>query len=364
MIRSSPRAANAAHFFPAAANAARLLAGTNLARLVAGTFATLLLAACAKPPPLDGLPTLDIDPQRVAVAGLSSGAYMATQAHLAWGERIHGAALIAGGPYHCAQGSLQRALADCTKLGAELPDVDALAAIVRARADRGELAPLDALTGDRVLVLHGRLDALVAPALAGVSAALYRALDPGALPTLDAERDFGHGFPTVDHGSDCAAPGAPYIGRCGFDAAETVLTALFGPSPVPATVAGGELLRFDQRRYARGEVDPMLADAGLLYLPPTCAEGARCGLLVVFHGCEQSIEKIGEAFVEQAGFNRWADAHRVAVLYPQTRSSYMPLNPKGCWDWWGYSGPDYDTRRGAQLRWLDAAMTALGVAGG
>jgi pimeloyl-ACP methyl ester carboxylesterase len=354
MIRSSLRAANAA----------RLFAAANAARLFAAALAALLLAACASPPPLDGLPALQIDPQRVAVAGLSSGAYMATQAHLAWGERIHGAALIAGGPYHCAQGSLQRALAGCTKVTDELPEADRLAAVVRARADRGELAVLDALAGDRVLVLHGRRDALVAPALAGVTVALYAALNAGVSTTLDFERDFGHGMPTLDQGGDCAAPGSPYIGRCGFDAAETVFAALFGPAPGPADEAGGELRRFDQLRYARDELDPMLADAGLLYLPPDCADGARCGLLVVFHGCEQSVEKIGQTFVEQAGFNRWADAHRVAVLYPQTRSSYMPLNPKGCWDWWGYTGPDYDTRRGAQLRWLDAAMTALGVAGG
>ena len=72
-------------------------------------------------------------------------------------------------------------------------------------------------------------------------------------------------------------------------------------------------------------------------------------------------DKVGEAFVRDAGFNRWADVHRVAVLYPQVRSSYLPLNPKACWDWWGYTGEAYDTRDGAQLRWLAAALTALGA---
>ena len=33
--------------------------------------------------------------------------------------------------------------------------------------------------------------------------------------------------------------------------------------------------------------------------------------------------------MRDAGFNRWADAARVVVLYPQTRSSYLPLEPEG-----------------------------------
>jgi poly(3-hydroxybutyrate) depolymerase len=82
---------------------------------------------------------------------------------------------------------------------------------------------------------------------------------------------------------------------------------------------------------------------------------------VVFHGCEQDIGRLGDRFAREAGFNRWADARRLVVLYPQTRSSYLPLNPKACWDWWGYTGPDYDTRRGLQLRWLASAMAALGA---
>jgi hypothetical protein len=49
------------------------------------------------------------------------------------------------------------------------------------------------------------------------------------------------------------------------------------------------------------------------------------------------------------------------VVYPQTRASFMPLNPKGCWDWWGYSGADYDTRNGVQLRWLANLVDALGI---
>ena len=46
-------------------------------------------------------------------------------------------------------------------------------------------------------------------------------------------------------------------------------------------------------------------------------------------------------------------------LSRQTRSG-VAANPKACWDWFGYTGADYATRDGVQLRWLVATVTALG----
>ena len=37
------------------------------------------------------------------------------------------------------------------------------------------------------------------------------------------------------------------------------------------------------------------------------------------------------------------------VLFPQVEQS--ALNPQGCWDWWGYTGHDYITRKGALWKW-------------
>jgi poly(3-hydroxybutyrate) depolymerase len=348
------------------------------------------LAGCAGEAPAPPLPTLSIDPTRVAVAGLSSGAYMATQAHLALGARIHGAALIAGGPYGCAGGELGQALGPCMKAQPQPPDAAALAQRVRERAASGALAPLATLAGDRVLILHGRGDRVVDPALAAVTAALYRELATAGAGaalqvTLDDARAFGHTWPTIDTGSACTETVSPFLGNCGFDAAGAVFDALFGTADdalvdadptdaagdaVSAAIvaetpdtppAGGELRRFDQWPQWPDGADPQLADEGYVYVPARCAAGARCGLLVVFHGCEQNAESVGERFVRDAGFNRHADRDDVVVLYPQTRASFVPLNPKGCWDWWGFTGADYDTRSGAQIRWLDAALTAIGV---
>lgn len=322
------------------------------------------LAGCAADP-APPLPRLRVDTQRVAVAGLSSGAVMAMQAHLAYSDRLAGAALVAGPPYGCAQGSLETALGPCMAAAPYTPDAAQLAARVRERAAAGALAPLGGLAGDAVYLLHGRDDATVVPVLSAITAALYEdlAADAGRLRLQhDFDRDFPHLLPTDGAGVDCASGGSPWLGDCGFDAAAAIMAQLFGPATAarPAQ-AQGELRRFDQAAYAAADADPGLADAGYLYLPRECAAGAACGLLVAFHGCQQNVEKVGEAFVRDTGFNAWADVHRVAVLYPQVRSSYLPLNPKACWDWWGYTGEAYDTRDGAQLHWLANALSALGA---
>lgn len=52
----------------------------------------------------DSLPSFTIDLAESSVSGLSSGAYMAGQFHIAFSDVLKGAAIIAGGPYGCSQG--------------------------------------------------------------------------------------------------------------------------------------------------------------------------------------------------------------------------------------------------------------------
>ncbi len=292
------------------------------------------------------LETIQLDPQRVAVAGLSSGATMATQVHVALNSRVRGAALVAGGPYGCAQGTLDMALGPCMTGQPAGPDVEVLVAAATRRAGEARVDPFTAFDGDRVWVLHGANDTTVAPALARATVDLYRALGSDSLDVqLDDARAFGHGLPTLDRGAPCDAPASPWLLRCGIDAAGEAMRALFGHDVAAAGAGDGTLARFDQTAHVPDGAAG-LADTGFIYTPKACAD-ATCGALVVFHGCQQNAEMIGETFVRDAGFNRWADVHRVVVVYPQTQSSYVPLNPKACWDWWGYGGADYDlkTRR-------------------
>jgi poly(3-hydroxybutyrate) depolymerase len=329
-------------------------------------LALALLAAGAHAQPKEpvALPALHVDPARVAVTGISAGAYMATQAQIAYPEIFHGAALVAGGPYDCAQGSLVTAFGACMK-GVPAPDVAALVKAAQARAAKGEIGSLEKLAGKKVYILHGRQDAVIAEPVAQAAVDFYQALKAAvpALATLsvtwDGTRDFGHTFPTENAGAACDKVAAPFIGNCGFDAAAAVFRELYGPPPRKAGQAEGELRRFDQNALRPADTDAYLADEGVVYLPRACRQGRRCGVLVALHGCLQNLDGVGEAFVRDAGFNRWADVYDVAVLYPQVRTA-SPANPKACWDWFGYSGANYATRDGVQLRWLMRALAALG----
>lgn len=324
--------------------------------------AAVFITACSKAPP--PLPALKLDTQRVAVVGISSGAIMAQQMHLAWSDHINGAVLLAGPPYQCAEGSLERALGYCLKAAGAAPDMAKLAAEISARAQRGDLAPLEGLRGDRVLVAHGKNDTLVPASMAQAAYALYQALPEAASMSLrfDGDGNFAHLWPSLSAGVDCQTTATPYIGNCNRDFAAEVMQALFGDAPAAAPAqAGGSLSVFDQDAYSPEGEDALLDSRGLLYQPEQCSAGKFCGLVIAFHGCEQNQATIGETFARDNGLNRWADVYDTVVLYPQTRSSYLPLNPKACWDWWGYSGTDYDTRKGVQLRAVANMAAALGA---
>jgi len=89
-----------------------------------------------------------------------------------------------------------------------------------------------------------------------------------------------------------------------------------------------------------------LSKQGVIYIPQSCSE-AGCRLHVALHGCEQNLDAVGTKFVEDSGFARWADTNRLVVLFPQVSASLV--NPKACWDWWGYTGRDYLTKDAPQI---------------
>ena len=59
--------------------------------------------------------------------------------------------------------------------------------------------------------------------------------------------------------------------------------------------------------------------------------------------------RFDDTFARLAGYNDWADANSMIVLYPQAESIPPVINPRGCWDWWGYTGADYANRKGKQM---------------
>ena len=343
------------------------------------------------------LPALRIDPTQVTVSGISSGAYMAVQFGVAHAEVVSGVAATAGGPYFCAGGdalggaAVGRVIARCMQGDPAYParpiGVDerrAIAAATRQWAEEGRIAPLSALAAQRVWLFHGYNDGIVRRAVVDALFDWYREFVPGQQVFYRNDMNAAHAQisatctrpAATDGGAACNActqTGGQYINACidplsasAYDAAGAALQLFHGPLLPPVDAAGaGTVQAFDQRPYVRrGErerspVRVALADTGYLYLPAPCAAGEPCRLHVAFHGCQQQAERIGLAFVNGAGFNEWAAANRIVVLYPQTVATravpFTPYNPQGCWDWWGYNDFFFDfagryaTREGVQV---------------
>ena len=322
----------------------------------------VLLTSCTPRGAGEPLPRLNIAPGSLTVSGLSAGGYMATQYQVAFSNEVAGAGVIAAGPWFCAQGLITRALDDCLEGSTGGPDDVMLAATLRASALAGVVDDPGGLAGDRVWIFHGASDDVVGAAVSDSLLRFYRNFVPPGQIRYETRIPAGHGFPTLDEGVACEAMEPPYLNNCDYDAAGEMLRFFYGELREPDAAIEGDLIRFGQARYVTGGRLASMADEGFLFVPKDCAAGATCRLHVTFHGCEQGVGFAGERFARLAGYNRWADDNRIVVLYPQVAKSLSwPLNPKGCWDWWGYSGANYAARSGAQLAAVRRMVEALGA---
>jgi len=314
----------------------------------------LALAACGdKPAPVVDSPTFAIDSARITVSGLSSGAYMAGQLHVAHSSLFSGLAIVAGGPYYCAEGSISKGIGPCVK-GGDV-GIDRLLAHAEAMESAGKIDELANLTNDPVWIFHGALDEVVSQEPSDAAVSMYAQLTSTDAVTYVTDIDVVHGLPTLETGAPCATFSTPFLNACDYDAAGQWLTALYSVLHERA-VASGELVTVSQ--IGGGEAE--MLEHAFLYVPQACAAGERCGLHVAMHGCSQSAEYVGDAFAAGSGLNEWAESNNLLVLYPQVASSkFAPLNPYGCWDWWGYTNEHYATREGPQIIVIKAMIDAL-----
>lgn len=107
-------------------------------------------------------------------------------------------------------------------------------------------------------------------------------------------------------------------------------------------------------------ISASMAREGYVFVPESCKKGERCKLHVAFHGClqggrtDQRYRKSGNLYAKFAGYNEWAKTNNIVVLYPQVERRHIPppMNPQGCWDWWGqnYTHGDYHTKDAPQIK--------------
>jgi poly(3-hydroxybutyrate) depolymerase len=331
------------------------------------------------------LPGLNAAIGNSSISGISSGAFMAVQFGTAWSSVIRGVGVVAGGPYWCAEadaddalfgysGPVLRALGACMT---GRPPSDLTLADFTAKADAkarsGEIDPLENIGRQKIYLFHGTNDTIVARASTDAAADFYRHYLGGAAGgNLFYQTAVGAGHSLVvplqqqgDGLKGCDANESPYIDRCdNYDQAGILLQHFYGALYQPNRgQLRGKLLTFNQSIYTRPKdaSELSLGDTGFVFVPDECARREPCRVHIALHGCAQDVgeDSVGRRFVEDTGYNAWADTNHLIVLYPQTQSSAS--NPQACWDWWSYvdHSDDYVTKSGPQIMAIKAMLDAL-----
>ncbi len=323
--------------------------------------------------------TISLKPMKLedlTVSGLSSGAYMAVQMHVSHSRAINGSAIFAGGPFYCAESNLEYAEHKCMDNELGYPETEKLVELTRADATSALVDDPDIhMKNDKIYLFSGKDDTVVKQTVAQSLRSYYEAFTASSNIIAEFNVEAEHCIPTLDEGVPCATLESPYIGLCHFDGAGHALHTLYQNSrqgfTFPEKEARAALTRqqesnlfaFDQTPYYLQDGLSSLSDVGYIYIPSPCQDGkATCRLHVSFHGCEQNLDKIGNEYALHAGFNALAEANNIVVLYPYAKvSNLVPYNPKGCWDWWAYTGVYYGTKKGVQVEFVRKIIDRLGI---
>ena len=130
--------------------------------LVSALALAVFLAGAARA--ADRLGSLPIDPAQISVSGISSGAFMANQLHVAHSASLMGAGLVAGGLYGCAvfdatevgvQPMTSLALGPCMTAPSLLQPAATYAERMRQFAALGWIDPVENLGRSRLYAFTG-----------------------------------------------------------------------------------------------------------------------------------------------------------------------------------------------------------------
>lgn len=332
-----------------------------------------------------------------SVSGLSSGAFMTVQLHLAHSASFSGAGIIAGGPFRCAESYLGAArLAEDAYIENSLyicmnplvpqttPNAQRLAELANETARAGQIDATSNLADDRVYIFTGSEDKVVYSDVVTRTRQFYEML--GVEPANIAYDDSvpaGHSIIT-DNPEDSPLPTnqPPYINNGGFMQSHDILRHIYADLKPAAERLSGRLLRFDQTEFFDNETRASMSRFGYAYVPRAVEEGAPARVHIALHGCKQGYNYVdyvngradianqppyGNRYVTTTGYNHIADSNNIIVLYPQAQGTDNgeTQNPDGCWDWWGYTSqnpkqPDYYSRDAIQIKSIHAMLNRLG----
>jgi len=304
------------------------------------------------------LPSFNVDTSQTTVSGMSSGGYMASQLGYAFSATFKGVGVFTGGPYSCsghypASNCMSNAVVSASMINTMQADINNWSGT--------SIDDKINVTNQKVFLWVGNSDTTVGPNEMNAVKTLYQN-NGVATANLDyIKRDnTAHVMPTdfdATGNSVCNNSASPYISNCGFDGAKAALSKFYGTLNARNDApAAGNYIEFDQSAFINS--NPGMATNGWLYVPANCRAGAVCKLHVVLHGCAQNYATIGDKYLKNTGYARWADTNSIIVLFPQTKndSTYRTTtasgwlaNSGGCWDWLGWYGSNFAQKTGTQM---------------
>ena len=286
----------------------------------------------------------------------------------------------------------------------ELVDVGLLKTLAEQRVKEGAIDDLSNLARAKVYTYAGTKDGSL-----GATMATHKFFEQ-FLPAENLLANFsipsGHCWPQDRGINNCGLwPQNPWSGtgnawpleNCGYDGPGALLNHVYGQfgklAPPAEHKVDSNLHFFNQspfNNYVNGTDSKSrrsvgLGELGLIYIPTRCSATTAtttissssssssssgggsntttkpCSLHVVFHGCENPfVMEYPE--MNEISYNRWAETNDIVVLYPHVVKhgpSDVASEQGACWDSYGSTGRDYDTKQGIQMMAIQAMIETL-----
>lgn len=330
------------------------------------------LAAAAAVHAAVPLPQLNIDTTQTSVSGLSSGGFMANQLGYAYSATFKGVGVFAGGPYMCAGHSNYTACMYNASISSSMLST------MQADLNNWSGTAIDSkanVAAQKIYLFVGNSDYTVGVNPMNGVQTQYTANGVTSANLDYIKRDStAHVFPTdfdSTGNNACSSSASPYISNCGYDGAKAALTKFYGTLNARNNApAASNYIEFDQTAFTS---NVGMAATGWVYVPAACAAGETCKVHVALHGCVQNYATVGDKFVRNTGYTRWADTNHIVVLFPQTRvdnsshatsASGSLANANGCWDWIGWYGSNFAQKAGTQAAAIKAMVDRLSSGSG
>src|SRR3954453_16379381 len=246
-----------------------VLVATSLLILIAGAAYLLVPSSVFKRvvkffKPTPTLAAYGVDLQQTSVSGVSSGAAMAVQIHVAHSSIMRGVGVIAGVAYDCADSRLAVAMRverglNCADGSAPYGGSDGASFSIARTTDAANVLgaiddPAVNLPRQKVWLFSGYNDGEVRRR-AMDAVALYYAnyVDAGNI-FYKNNNQAPHALVTAHYGGPCLALNPDFIINCGYDAAGRLLEHIYGRLNAPLTgIQSGSILPFDQSEFVKGQ---------------------------------------------------------------------------------------------------------------